>query len=271
MANPNNKNTFLPTTRFHVPMGYMWGQSAGTDYWLLSNSNFDIYAAAATTTGEQLAENGWVATSLVNTAGSGSDFRGGVLTRPTVTGPKTGNHSGTFADPGIPNHALTNASADLLLSPAIFGDAAHMRMAADMAGKSNLPNYLIADFWAAFTVASATEVRTSIGFYTAAATDSTVEASQLAALQSDGTNFLLAGAAATMTKGALIDTNWHTWKIVLQFNGATGANCFWYLDGSLQSTTAGVAAQDVFPCKWGFGTLTTNRTGVGLTHVYYDW
>jgi hypothetical protein len=265
MANPNNKNFFLPTTRQHVTMGYEWGQAAGTDFWLVNNSGFDIYAAAATTSGEQLAENGWTATSIVNTAGSGSDFRGGVFTKTTAPGPKTGSHGGTFADAGTPNHGLTNASADLLLSPA------HMRMAAQLAGKAALPNYLIADFWAAFTVASATEVRTSIGFYTAATTDSTVEAGQLAALQSDGTNFLLAGAAATMTKGALIDTNWHNWRIVLQFNGAIGANCFWYIDGALQSTTAGVAAQDVFPCKWGFGTLTTNRTGVGLTHVYYDW
>lgn len=271
MAYPNQKNALLPTTRLHVQAGYQWGSYMGTDYWLTSNSGMDIYSAAATTVGEQLAENGWTATSLVNTAGSGSDFRGNVFTKATTTGPKTGSHGGAFTDPGIPNHALTNASGDLLLSPAVFGDAAHMRAAAQIMGKASLPNYLIADFWASMSVASAAEVRSSIGFFTAAATDSTVEASQLAAIQSDGTNFLMAGAAATMTKGALIDTSWHNWKIVLQFNGATGASCFWYIDGALQSTTAGVAAQDVFPCKWGFGAFTTNRPLVGLTRIYYDY
>lgn len=271
MPNPNTKNFYLPTTRVHVNQGYQWGQAAGTDYWLNFNSSFDIMAAAATTVGEQLTENGWTCTSLVNTAGSGADFGGGVLTKTTSPGPKTGSMGGSYGDAGIPNHALTNASADLIVSPAIFGDAVHMEQAAVMAGKTMLPRYLIADFWASMSVASANEVRSSFGFFEDGATDSTVEADQYAVFQSNGTNFLLAGNAATMATCAAIDTAWHKWKIVLQFNGSTGPNVYGYIDGKLQNTTPGVGAQDEFPLRFGMGALTTNRPLLGAVHVYYDW
>ena len=69
----NLKSAFLPITRVHVTEGFRWGQAAGTDYWLNFNSGFDLMVAASTALGEQLAENGWVATSMVNTAGSGGD------------------------------------------------------------------------------------------------------------------------------------------------------------------------------------------------------
>lgn len=273
MANPNTKNFYLPTTRKHVLKGAEWGHTAGTDYWLNFNSNFDILAAASTATGDELAENGWTSTSLVNTAGSGSDFRGGVLTQVGSSGPHPPKYAGTYADLGIPNHALTNASGDLLLSPAIWGDAVHMEQAAILAGKSTLPQYLVCDFWGSMSVATAAEVRSSWGLFVAAATDATVEASQLAVIQSGGTgaNMLLAGAAATMAQGPAIGTGWAKWRILLQFNGATGANVFAYKDGTIFSTTAGVAAQDVFPCRFGFGAFTTNRPLLGATHIYYAW
>lgn len=282
MAFPNQKNVYLPMTRKHVLKGAEWGHSAATDYWLNFNSNFDILAAASTATGDELAENGWTSTSLVNTAGSAADFQGGGFTKATTgSGPKSGKFGGVFGDPGVPNHALTNASGDLLLSPAIFGDAMWMEQAATLAGMSTLPRYLIADFWGSMSVLTAAEVRSSWGFFVAAATDATVEASQLAAIQSGGTgnNFLLAGAASTMTQGstvASVGTGWHKWKIVLAFNGTTptanlAANAFWYIDGVLQSTTAGVCAQDVFPCRFGFGAFTTNRPLLGPVHVYADW
>ena len=276
MPQPNIKNFYLPTTRVHVTEGYRWGQAAGTDYWLNWNSGFDTMAAASTATGEQLTENGWVATSLVNTNGSSGDFRGGVFTKATVPGPKTGNFGGTYGDAGIPPHALSNASGDLLASPSIFGSISHMEQAAILAGKNVLPRYLICDFWGSMSVASAAEVRSSWGFYNVAVVDTTVEATQLAVIQSGGTgnNFLLAGAAATMAQlgsVATISTTWHKWKIVLEFVGATGAKCWAYIDGALQNTTPGIAAQDVFPCVFGFGALTTNRPLLGPSHVYYDW
>lgn len=265
------KNAYLPITRRHVVKAAEWGHSAGTDYWLVLNSALDILAAASTATGDELAENGWTATSLVNTAGSSSDMGGGLLTNTTTSrGQQTGPFGGTFADAGTPNHILTNASGDLLASPAIFGDAAHMEMAALIAGKTKLPRYLIADFWAAFTVASADEVTSAIGFFEDTATIST-EADQYAVVKSNGVNFQLAGNAATLSTGAVISTTWHKWKIVIQYNAASVPTIFWYLDGALQNATAASGIQDEFPLKFGLHSLTTNRQGLGLTHIYYDW
>lgn len=276
MPKESIKNVFLPVTRVHVTEGFRWGQAAGTDYWLNWNSGFDLAAAASTAIGEQLAENGWVCTSLVNTAGSGADAAGGLFTKATTPGPKSGNFGGSYGDAGIPNHMLTNASGDLLASPAIFGDAVHTEQAAILAGKSTLPRYLIADFWASMSVASAAEVRSSFGFFEDGATDTTVEADQYAVIQSGGTgaNFLLAGNAATMAQlgsVASISTGWHKWKIVLQFNGASGPNVYAYMDGALQNTTPGVGASDEFPLRFGMGALTTNRPLLGAVHIYYDW
>ena len=271
MAAPNIKNFYLPTTRVHVLRGSDWGQSAGTDFWLLFNPAADLMATAtAGTMVDELVDGGWTATSMVNTAGSGADAGGGLLTKVAGAGPKSSPLGGTYGDAGTPNHALTNGSGDILLSPAVFGDAVHMEMAALLVGKTVLPRYLIADFWAAFTVASANEVTSVIGFYEDGATAST-EADQYACIYSNGTNFKLNGNAANMSTGAAIDTNWHKWKIVLQFNGATGPNCYWYIDNTLQSTTAGVGAQDEFPLKFGMHSLTTNRQGLGAVRIYYDW
>ncbi len=272
-ANALNKNFYLPVNRKHVTAGYQWGQTAGTDYWLNMNSGFDIAAAAATTVGEQLAENGWTATSLVNTAGAASDFRGGVFTPASVGGGPAGGArgiNGTFADMTAPNHLLTDASGDLLASPAIFGDAAHMWQAARLAGMSKMPDLLIAEFFAAFTVASADETTSAIGFFEDGATIST-EADQYAVVRSNGVNFLGQGNAAAMVTGPVIATTWALWKIVLEFNGATGPNCYFYRNGVIFSTTAGVGAQDEFPVKFGMHSLTTNRQGLGLVHIAYDW
>ncbi len=252
--------------RVHVLEGYRWGQAAGTDYWLNINSGFDIFAAAATTVGEQLAENGWTATSLVNTAGSGSDFGGGAQT--AVVTPYGTIQVG--ADVGIPNHVLTDASGDLLASPAIFGNYTHMNQARRLLGRQTLPRFLICEVMAAFTVASANEVTSAIGFFEDGATVS-VEADQYAVIISDGTNFKLTANAATLATGPVIDTAWHTWQIVLDYQGAAGPNIYAYVDGAIFSATAGVGIQDEFPLKFGLHTLTTNRLGLAMAHVYYSW
>lgn len=260
------KNAYLPLARKHVVQGSQWGHTAGTDYWLNFNSGADLMATAtAGTMVDELVDGGWTATSMVNTAGSGADFGGGLVTR--VTGQPDGI---TFGDIGIPNHALTNASGDILICPATFGDAAHMWQASRLVGKSTLPRYLIAEFFAAFTVASADETTSAIGFFEDGATAST-EADQYAVIRSNGTNFLLQGNASTMVTGPAIATTWALWKIVLEFNNATGPNVYAYRNGTIFSATAGVGAQDEFPLKFGLHSLTTNRQGLGLTHVYYDW
>lgn len=272
-TNVLNKNFYLPMNRKHVTAGYEWGNRAGTDYWLDFNSNFDTMAAASTATGEQLAENGWTATSMVNTAGTAGDFRGGVFTSvPANGGPAAGARgiNGTYVDITAPNHALTDASGDILLSPAFVGDAAHMWQAARLAGMSKLPDLLIAEFFAAFTVASADETQSFVGFFEDNATAST-EADQYAGVRSNGVNFLGQGNAATMATGPVIATAWGFWKIVLEFNGATGPNVYFYRNGAIFSATAGVGAQDEFPLRFGLHALTTNRIGLGLTHIYYDW
>ncbi len=272
-TNALSKNFFLPVTRQHVNEGYRWGQAAGTDYWLNMNSGFDQFAGASTATTDELAEAGWTATSLVNTAGAAADFRGGVFTPvPAGGGPAAGARgiNGTFVDMTAPNHVLTNATGDLLASPAMFGDAAHMWQAARIAGMSKMPDLLIAEFPAAFTVASADETQSAIGFFEDGATVS-VEADQYAVIRSNGTNFLGQGNASTMVTGPVIATTWGFWKIVLQFNGATGPNCYFYRNGTIFSATAGVGQQDEFPLKFGLHTLTTNRIGMGALHIYYDW
>ena len=264
---PSPKGIYLPMARQHVRKGAEWGHSAGTDYWLNFNSGLDILGAASTATGDELAENGWTATSLVNTAAAGSDFGGGLRT-PLAN--QYGGVEGTYGDAGAPGHALTNASGDLLGSPAIFGDAAHMWQAARLLGRSDLPRYLIAEFWAAFTVASADEATSAIGFFEDGATIST-EADQYAVIASNSANFELNGNAATMATGPAVATTWALWKIVLEHQGATGPKVYAYRNGTAFSTTPGTGAQDEFPLKFGFHALTTNRIGLGLTHIYYDY
>lgn len=258
------KNMYLPLARKHVTKGAEWGHTIGTDYWLTPNPVLDIFAAASTATGDELAENGWTATSLVNTLGGLGDFNGGILT-------PVGGNLYTGSDVASPNHALTDASGDLLASPAIFGDYDHSFAAARIAGKNVLPQYLIAEFFAAFTVASANEVTSAIGFYEDQGVVS-AEAQHYAVIRSDGTNFNLAANAATVTAGPVIATGWSVWKIVLQFDPSGAGPKMWaYKDGVIFSQTAAVGIQDEFPLRFGLHVLTTNRIGLGTVHVYYDW
>lgn len=265
------KNVYLPLVRKHVTAGHRWGHELGSDYWLLFSSSFDIMAAASTATGEQLTENGWTATSMVNTAGAGGDFLGGVHTPVGSSyGHGIGSPFGTFGDAGTPNHALTNASGDLIRSPAIFGDAAHAWAVAQLLGKNTMPRYLIAEFWAAFTVASSNETTSAIGFFEDGGSTDT-EVDQYAVIRSDGTNFLLQGNAATLATGPAIATTWAIWKIVLEFVGAAGPNIYAYRNNTIFSATAGTGATDEFPLFFGMHSLTNNRQGLGPLHIYYEW
>lgn len=247
-----NRDDFLKMTRVHVNKGADWGSNVGTDYWLQFNTGQDILAAASTATTEELAEAGWTSTSLVNTAGSGADF-------------------GSSSDKGTPSHALTNASGDLLNSPAIFGDYAHMHAAMVMAGRSTLPHLLVADFWGAMTVHTADEPRSGWGFIEDGGSPAT-EADQLAFISSDGTNFQIGANAGTPIDLVADDGNWHRFTIVLdRRSGLVSAA----IDGTFyltpSSTTTLSITGDEFPAKFGFHALTTNRPALGLTHVYYDW
>jgi hypothetical protein len=243
-------------------MGSRWAHEVGTDYWLHPTSGLDQAGAASTATGDELAENGWVATSLVNTGGSAADFRGGAFTR--VAG-KT--RDGTFVDTGVPSHLLTNADADLLKSPDMFGNADDMEAAAELAGQANLPNILGVSFWAAMTVYSAAELDSAWGFWDAGGTPATA-GDAIAAIYSNATNFALQAQGTIVgAVGALDDALWHKFRIELDFRGRIS----WWIDGTLQTTTSVAITADSFPCSFGFAAGTTNRPGLGLTHVYYDW
>jgi hypothetical protein len=245
-----NREDYTFLARKHVLKGAEWGNTMGTDYWLQVNPGLDIAGAAATATGDELAENGWVATSLVNTAPSGADF-------------------GSSSDVGIPAHLLTNASSDLLSSPTIFGDYAHMHAASRIVGRSILPRRLIAEFWGSMSVNSADEVRSGWGFIEDGGTPAT-EADQQGFITSDSVNFQIAANAGTPINGTTtLDTAWHLFKIILD---RTTGLITWAIDGVSQvmSTTLAIT-NDEFPLKFGFHAFTTNRPLLGLTHIYYDW
>lgn len=251
------KNFYLPMTRKHVNAGSRWAHEIGTDYWLQMTQGFDQAAAASTATGDELAENGWVATSLVNTAGSGADFM-------------------SSADKGTPAHFLTNASADLLESPAMFGDYVHARAAADIAGMRDLPRFLIARFWGAMTVHSDDEVTSGWGFIEDGGSVAT-EADQMAFISSDGTNFQInSNAAATPDNFAADDALWHEFVIVLAL---AELRAYAFIDPTWRSgrpplgESAGSVAitVDEFPVSFGFHASTTNRPALGLTHILYEW
>jgi hypothetical protein len=247
-----NRYDALVLARKHVTKAAEWGHTLGTDYWIQFNTGLDILAAASTATGDEVAENGWTATSLVNTAGSGADF-------------------GSTTDKGTPSHALTNASADLLTSPAIFGDYVHMRAASDLVGRKQLPNRLIAEFWGAMTVHSADEPRSGWGFIEDGGSPAT-EADQLAFISSDGTNFQIGANAGTPVNLTADDASWHLFRIELDRNSgkvSAAIDGTYYLTKN-SSTTLSITG-DEFPAKFGFHALTTNRPALGLTHVYYDW
>ncbi len=263
MANPNAlKNAYLPMTRRHVNAGWKWAHEVGTDYWLNPSQGLDQAAAASTALGPLLAENGWIATALTNTAGSGGDFRGGVFTPGTAK-----NKNGSYVDVGIPTHFLTDADNDLLESPAMFGSAVGMQAARDIAGMSNLPNILGVSFWGAMTVNSADQKDAAWGFWQDGGSALTASEA-IAAIYSDSANFALQAADAVVgSAGLTVDTAWHYFNIELDFNGFIS----WGIDGALQQRNSVAITTDQFPCSFGFASAATNFPGLGLAHVYYDW
>ena len=225
MANPNIKGIYLPLARVHVNAGWKWAHEVGTDYWLQPSQGLNHIGTASTAVGPLLIENGWLATSLLTVAGNDADFRGGTFTPGTDK-----SRGGSYADAGIPTHFLTDADNDLLESPAMFGDAAHMQMAAAIAGQANLPNLLIAEFWGAMTVHTTDEKDAAWGFWQDGGSALTASEA-IAAIYSDSANFALQAAGAVLgSAGAADDANWHFFRIELDFNGFIS----WSIDVDLQ-------------------------------------
>ena len=217
-----------------------WGREPGTDFWFIPRNEGELVGVTNEPT---LADREWTTTSLVFTAGSGADFL-------------------DSTDAGVPEHFLTNASGDLLQSPAIFGDYIHGQQAAQFLGYT--PTKLILECYASLTVASANETRSGFGLVEAGGTAGT-DADAMAWIFSDATNFGLRSAADSDT-GALIDTNWNLWKIVISTGAVTDA-IEWFINGTSQGTIDRQA--DLWPASFGMFALTTNRPGMGWAHIYY--
>jgi hypothetical protein len=259
------KNIYLPLARVHVNGGDLWQYRMGTDYWLMpaGSAADDPTGAAATTSGPELAESGWTVTSIVNTAGSGGDFLGGTMT------------AGVPADPGSPNHFLSDASGDLAVSPVLFGDYGHGLAASKMVGRNTRPTKLVLETYSAFTVASADEPTTGFGFFEdATTTTSATEALQHSFISSNGTNFELNTNASTSLTSvgatvASVGATFHLWRIEYRFATDGTARAYWYIDDELQGSI--LPTTDEFPLAFGVHSLTTNRVGLGWVHIYYDW
>lgn len=218
----------------------MWGVQAGTDFWFQSSGL--IYTAGRTL----ITDGGWTVTSVTLVAGSGADFI-------------------SKDDPGVPNHSLTNAAADLVTSPALFGDYTHGRQAAECYGAKTLPRFLICDFYAAFSVASADEVTTNIGLIEDGGSP-VVAADTLVTFYSNSATFGMQANAAVVAGTTTVDNAWHNFRLVCdkQTGYAKG-----YIDGVYQNQIAITA--DEWPAKFGFGTDTTNRLLVNRAHIWYAW
>jgi hypothetical protein len=221
--------------RRHIPAQH-WGSDLGTDYW------FNAAGGVTAADGVQLSKHGWNLVSLGETdASADADFL-------------------SSSDIGTPIQLLTNASGDLIESPAVFGDYIHGEGAAAFLGYS--PTIMNVEFYAAMTVHSANENRSGWGLIEAAGSVATA-ADQMAFIYTDGTNFTIRSAAAS-DAGAADDATWTRFKMIV----TAGSTIEWFIDGTSQGTLAVQA--DLWPCSFGMHALTTNRPALGWVHIWYE-
>lgn len=252
---PGTKKIYLPLARQHVRAGARWAHEIGTDYWLHPSTILDQAGAASTATGDELAENGWVATSLVNTAGSAGTF-------------------GSSVTKGVPPHFLTNATADLLKSPPLFGTYWHMRAAADLAGMADLPRFLIARVQGAMTTHATDDAGAGWGFVEDGGTPAT-EADLAAWISSDGTNFQFGANAGTPVDLQADDASWHEFVIamaVTEQRSYAWIDPTWRFGSPPLGTALGSVAIVAAEAPYAFGVhALTNDQGTAIVHIYYDW
>lgn len=221
--------------RIHVgPHEWLTCQYA-TDYWLAPTGAGDLVAASGATNISGLDSYGWTTTSLAVVAAVTGDF---LSSADDVAGLIRGD-----------------AASDLIASPGIFGNGTHQLLVSKTLGF--LPDKLIAEWTGAFTVASANEATTYMGFHNGAAITM--------AIISDSSTFLLSNGVST-DAGAAVDNAVHTWKIEISKAAGTAT---WYIDGTSQGTLA--ITQDVWPAAFICAAGTTNRwTLAGYLHIYYE-
>ena len=221
---------FRVGNRLHVgPLQY---DLPATDYW---GSATDSPQLSASTAVGADASAGFIATSVVFTNTATADF--------LSSGDDT------------PANYNANASADKFYTPVIFGNYAHALYVSKVLGY--LPTRLCAEWYGAFLTASAAESATLMGF-----TDGT---NPIASIYSNGTasTFFLSNSTPSTDAGAAIDTNYHTWKVIVD---ATNTN--WFMDGANQGSVT--TSADVWPAAFGWSASTTNRPGLAWWHIWYE-
>lgn len=233
------KNTI---SRVDVP-ALEWSRMPGTDFWLMPRNEGLL---TGVTNEPLLADREWTTTALTFTASSGADFL-------------------DSTDVGTPEHYLTDASADLLQSPNIFGDYIHGQQAAYFLGYS--PTKLIVEFYASMTVHTADEAVSGWGLVEAGGTAGTAaSADHMAWINTDGSNFRLSSAADS-DLGAADNANWNLFKIVVNTGSVTDA-IEWFINGVSQGTIDRQA--DLWPCSFGMFASTTNRPALAWVHAWYS-
>ena len=216
--------------RIHVP-AHLWQSMPGTDYWIVASSA-DMVTASGATNLSGLDSFGWTTTTLGVTNLATADFMSSADdTPPIIQGADT---------------------TDVLKSPVIFGNYSHQLLASKLLGY--MPTQLIAEFYGAFTVATANETGSFMGLDNAAGST--------ALIHSNTNNFALKCGANTDV-GAAVDNAYHLWKIVV---GSTTTE--WFIDGVSQGTVT--TTVDVWPSGFACEAFTTNRWALSWGHVFYE-
>lgn len=229
--------------RVHITDPLKWGVEVGTDYWLFAGAN-----GQGTASGQNLlTDGGWTLTSIAaHAAGSAADFM-------------------TKSDVGTPSQFTTDAAADLIKSPAVFGDYAHAHAAAVIMGRTSLPTLLILDAYARMSVHSADEATSNLGFVEDGGSIVTA-ADAMATFYSNSATFGIQANASVGVGVTALDTASHWFRIVM--NKVTGYSYF-SIDGVDQGSLAITA--DEFPVAFGAGNGTTNRWQLNQAHIFYAW
>lgn len=226
-----------PNRRIHLGPSE-WQSRPGTDFWILAGSA-DLITASGATNLSGLDSFGWTTTSL------------------TYSNTVTGDFMPDVADATYVSPSFTqDASGDLIRSPLIFGIAGHQKLVASILGYT--PTKLVMECYAAFTVASADETASYIGFHNGSVNVMSIDA--------DGTQFELYNGSAKLNGTVLVDNIFHKWKISID----SGTNlATWYVDDVQMGTTLAIV-QDVWPTGFGFAVSTTNRISFSWGHVWYE-
>ena len=238
MAGLHNPN---PSVGGHtVDQAVHWNDASGSEYCFVPA----LSGISGTGNAEDLGDVGWTVTSLAFAQGSGGDFL-----------------SSADIDPV---RFTTNAALDKLESPQVFGDIAHSLHAQHHLGFA--PTTLDFEGWAQFSITSANETATGLGFFIGGGSIVTA-ADAIAVIHTDGTNFTCRSNADSDV-GATDDEALHLFRIVISTGSATNA-VEWFIDGTSQGTLD--RRSDAYPCGLGWGNVTggANRIQIGAAKVIY--